>query len=151
MSTQRHTLKTPPAKAARKLFKTVPQYLAWVRNAASDLQAREENNANLMRNLIRQIASRILIRARAQDDYFRQLFQMPEGFPKRITMKKMLVLNKAGEYTLKLPLVHNGPLRTFHVSEFYHFVIKINKLLLLKCFQTNDISVKYITLSEILV
>ena len=115
MPTQRRTLKTPPAKAARKLFKTVEQYFEWIRNSEENIREKEHGAKRGVSKLIRQVVSRLLIRARAQDETFRQSFQMPDGFPKRIAVQKLLLFNKPRDYTLRLPIAQSSTARVFQV------------------------------------
>ena len=115
MPTQRRTLRTPPAKAARKLFKTVPKYLDWIRNAEASIREKEHGSKRGISKLIRQLTSRLLIRARSEDASFRQHFVMPDGFPRRVAVQKLLVFNKPKDYTLRLPIRQTGPVRLFQV------------------------------------
>ena len=115
MPTKRRTLKTPPAKAARKLFRTVPQYLDWIRNSGSSIREKEHGSKRGLSKLIRQLASRLLIRARAEDVSFRQHFEMPDGFPRRVAVQRLLTFNKPKDYTLRLPIRQTGPSRLFQV------------------------------------
>ena len=118
MPTQRRTLKTPPVKAARKLFKTVEQYFEWIGNSEQSIREKEHGLKRGVSKLIRQVVSRLLIRARAQDEGFRQFFEMPTAFPKRAAVQKLLLFNKPKDYTLRLPIVQQGSNRMLHVSDW---------------------------------
>lgn len=115
MPTQRRTLKTPPVKAARKLFKTVEQYFEWIRNSEVNIREKEHGAKRGVSKLIRQVVSRLLIKARAQDDTFRQCFEMPQGFPRRVAVQKLLLFNKPRDYTLRLPITQHSSTRVFQV------------------------------------